>query len=491
MKAEGRIKDRPSPHSALCLLPSVFIVALFLTTAAIRIPGIFTEFWGDEIWSWSIAGQLHSVMDVLLAAPAHIDNNHLLNTLWLYLVGQNQPVWLYRLPALVAGIGSVAVAGRIMMRLGRVEAIIAILLLGFSYPLIFYSSEARGYSFAVFFSLLSFDFLQQALADSPQKKLANELLFGLACMAGFLSHLTFLHIYAGALVWSMVRVRRLEPTTRLRALRLARLHAIPLISALLLFHFFVHDMVVGGAPPTSPPAVFLQTLSLTAGGTDAGLLAVIAAVMAGGFFIAGLLYLAEREEGGGTAEWTFFLVAVAIAPALACTRDLCFSLHPQPLMPRYFLVCISMLLLSACPLLAWIWRRGYLARRILAAMSFVYLLGNGRQMEKFLALGRGHYGEALAQIASQTADSNIAISSDNPIRTNMLIQFYGQRIAPGREIRVDTESHSWLILNRYEVDANPTFSYGNHLYSLISVYRYAGFSGWAWDVYRLQEPGER
>jgi len=466
------------------LHPSAFkalLAIVLLAAAALRIPGLFTDFWGDEIWSWSIAGQLHSVFDVLMAAPAHIDNNHPLNTLVIYLMGQNQPVWLYRLPALLAGIGSVALAARIMSRRGRVEAIIAALLLSFSYPLIFYSSEARGYSFAVFFSLLSFDSLQSALASHAPKKYAMELLFSLACVMGLLSHLTFLHIYAGALVWSMIRIRRLEPTTRLRACRLARLHFIPVIFSLLLLHFFVRDMVIGGAPPTSSRVVFLQTFALTAGGAETGALGLLAAIIVGLFFLGGLVFLARD----GTAQWTFFLVAVLIAPALATARDLDFSERPQPLMLRYFLVCIAMLLLSVCPLLGYLWRRGPICKLLISLLFFAYIVGNEWHVESFLKSGRGHYAEALDQIARQTTGPTIAISSDNPLRTQMLIQFYGPRIAPGRRITVDADPHAWLILNRIEPETMAVMTYRNKLYSMVYNYPFSGLSGWSWRIYRI------
>ena len=142
---------------------TIVLALLVLLAAIVRIPGLFTDFWGDEIWSWSIAGQLHSARDVLLSESARIDNNHPLNTLWLYTCGQDASVWLYRLPALLAGIGSVIVAVHIMSRRNFIAAVAAAVLIGFSFPLIFYSSEVRGYSLAVLFGLMAFDALEIAL----------------------------------------------------------------------------------------------------------------------------------------------------------------------------------------------------------------------------------------------------------------------------------------------------------------------------------------
>lgn len=464
---------RSSPARTAILLASAFLIV-----AGLRIPGLFTDFWWDEIWSWSIAGQLHSAIGVLLAEPAHIDNNHPLNTLWLYLLGQNQPIWLYRLPALIAGIASVGLAARIMLRRGVTEAVIATVLLGCSYLLIFYSSEARGYSFAVFFSLLSFDYLQRALKPEGGGRVA-EIMFGLSCTLGLLSHLTFLNIYAGALVWSMVCVRRLEPTTWLRIRRLMRLHAIPLIAAALLFHFFVRGMVIGGALPTSPGAVLLQTLSLAAGGPETGRVALLTAIIAGLLFFAGLVYLAMERS----SSWIFFLTSVVIAPVLASTRDLCFTLRPQPLMLRYFLVCIAMALFSVVPLLAYLWRRGLAYRVVVALFLALYVGGNLFNVGQFLKSGRGGYGEGLAEIAAQVPGSTFAIASDSLPHTDLLVQFYAPRVAPRRHIRVTSTTQSWLILNRLEQIAPATAEFNDQPYHLKYIHAANGLSGWTWEIY--------
>jgi hypothetical protein len=473
---QAKLIEAPATNASTA---TITLAILILIATVLRIPGLFTDFWGDEIWSWSIAGQLHSVTDVLLSAPAHIDNNHPLNTLWLYLIGQDRPVWLYRLPALLAGAGSVVLAARVMSRRGQAEATIAAILFGFSFPLVFYSSEARGYSFAVFFSVLSFDFLRTSLLDQTQGKRSAEFLFGLATILGFLSHLTFLHIYVASVVWSMVRVRKLEPNTRLRALRLARLHAIPLVFLLLLYRFFIQGMIVGGAPPNSPAAVFLQSLSMVGGGVDAGPLALLAAIVVGAIFIAGLLYLAPEKSG----QWIYFLVAVVVSPAMACTRDLYFSERPQPLMLRYFLVCMAMLLLAIVPFLAHLYRQRGFSRLAIVGALLLFAIGNFRSETLFLANGRGHYSDALRHIVATSDERVLTLSSDNPLRTQMLVGFYAPRLAPNRKISVSAEPSKWLILNRADDVALPARDYLNSRYLLESSYPYRGLSGWTWEIY--------
>jgi hypothetical protein len=456
------------------------LLLIVVLAAALRIPGLFTNFWWDEIWSWSIAGQLHSVAGVLLAEVAHIDNNHPLNTLWLYLMGQRQPVWVYRLPALIAGVGSVALAARLMLRIGKLEAGIAALLIALSYPLIFYSSEARGYSLVIFFSFLSFDLVQRSLQAPSQKSYGIECLFGISAVLGFLSHLMFVNAYTAALVWSWVRVRELETTTGARLTRLARLHTIPAIGVLLLFHYFVRGMVDGGAPPTSPRAVVLQSLSMTVGGPGSGGFACITAAIAISLFAGALIYLKKAKS----AIWVFFIVAVVVAPAMMCTRALYFNARPQPLMLRYFLISIAMILESTCPMLAYIWRRSSIGRTALKMCLCLYAMGNLIHLCAFLAVGRGHYEEALTEIANQAHGKTIALSSDNPTHIDLILQFYGPRVSQTHQFTVDTDPHEWLILNRIGSNEQPTLDYSGRQYFLVRVWPSTNLSGWGWHVFR-------
>ena len=64
---------------APCWLP-------LLVAIVMRVPGIAQDFWFDEAWSWLLVQQLvASPLDVL--TRVHVDNNHPLNSLFLYLFG--------------------------------------------------------------------------------------------------------------------------------------------------------------------------------------------------------------------------------------------------------------------------------------------------------------------------------------------------------------------------------------------------------------------
>jgi len=63
-------------------------IALVLPVAVgmyLRLKGVFTAFWLDEIWSLKLVRDLGSPLEVVTGL--HIDNNHILNSLYMYMIG--------------------------------------------------------------------------------------------------------------------------------------------------------------------------------------------------------------------------------------------------------------------------------------------------------------------------------------------------------------------------------------------------------------------
>jgi hypothetical protein len=155
-------------------------------------------------------------------------------------------------------------------------------------------------------------------------------------------------------------------------------------------------------------------------------------------------------------------------------------------MLRYFLVCIALLLLSITPLLASLWRRHPRARLVMYLALAMYLCGNVAHLRNFLAMGRGHYGQAMAFIAQRSAGGPIALASDNLLRTDPLVEFYGPRVAAGRIVTLDGEAEPWLILNRATGDGAAFIHFKRHLYEFMQAYPSIDLSGWTWLVYERQ-----
>jgi uncharacterized membrane protein len=132
---------------------AVVVIAGVLQVLAAR-----GDLWFDEIWSLRLAEKVDSAVEIVTILIR--DNNHILNTLWMYTVGDPSWLMIYRLPAVSAGVGAVVLSGLIARRWGTTAAVLGLVLTGLSYPLVHYSSEARGYAPAVFFgfaALLSLD----------------------------------------------------------------------------------------------------------------------------------------------------------------------------------------------------------------------------------------------------------------------------------------------------------------------------------------------
>ncbi|HEY3054053.1 MAG TPA: hypothetical protein VGK04_11770 [Thermoanaerobaculia bacterium] len=89
------------------------------------------DLWYDEIWSLHFAGMASAPLDI---AHFHHDNNHVLNTVYLFLVRTQPLLYVDSLLAVVCGVLSVLVAGWIVREWGRIEALSAMLLTGIAYP---------------------------------------------------------------------------------------------------------------------------------------------------------------------------------------------------------------------------------------------------------------------------------------------------------------------------------------------------------------------
>ena len=109
------------------------------------------DLWLDEIWSLGFALDSSSAADVFCRFKH--DNNHVLNTLYLYLVSHADDFMVFRTLSVLSGIASLWLLTWIAGQERRkTEAMLVLIMAGSSYPLLLYFSEARGYAPAVFMS---------------------------------------------------------------------------------------------------------------------------------------------------------------------------------------------------------------------------------------------------------------------------------------------------------------------------------------------------
>src|SRR4029079_4856878 len=160
--------------------------------AALRLPGLWTDLQLDEVWSIENASAAASWFEIL---RLKIDNNHHLTSLYMHGLGPNAAAALYRVPAYVLGVATVPLAWLVASRDSRTTAVVSTVLFATSAALVFYSSEARGYSTVVFLTLAAWYCLQR-YAESP--KTSYLIGFAVTSVLGMMSHQTFAFFFLGA-----------------------------------------------------------------------------------------------------------------------------------------------------------------------------------------------------------------------------------------------------------------------------------------------------
>lgn len=471
----------------------VILLLLVLVAAILRLPGLLDDFWLDEIWSLSIALKLRNPVDVLLSPEARWDNNHPLNTLFMWLVGDRPQWWIYRIPSYITGTASVAMAAIIMRRRGSGEAVLAALLVGLSYPLIFFSSEARGYAMVVFFALLAFDAADRYLA---KPRWTSAAVFAVACVLGLLSHLSFVHILAGIVAWTTYRLTRaLRPGVA--ALQLLRLHLVPLLGLVGIYMTFVRHLTIGGAPPTPLWKALAESVS--------GLVAIAGPVWMELLIAAAVLalfgWMAIDLRRRGSDLWVLLLVAIFLSPSVAILRQ-ALLLPPdkiQPIAPRYFLVLLPFLFMAASDVLARVMRH-----RGVAVLFGAFLACSLWQTAWFIRVGRGQYSDAVRYMTANAlpdAGSVVPVLADNAYRTRMPLEYYSRVLPLERRLHVygstedgsppvfDRGSPVWLV--RHDITRHSpgvqSFEVLGRRYFYDREFTYYGLSGYSWYVYRRSE----
>jgi hypothetical protein len=469
------------------------VMAAVVLGAALRVACLSAEPWLDEIWSWELAQEAGSVAGIFLRLRH--DNNHHLNTLWLlYCPGGAAPA-VYRLHSLLAGLASIVLAALVARRWGRPDAVFAAFLVAGCYWLVLSSAEARGYALAVLFALLALHSLWHYLDSGSRPALAT---FWLASMAGFLSHLTFVHAYLGFVLWSLRRWGKGSPPGgQVRGLVVC--HGVPALFFAAFYFLSVRGMEVGGGPPAATAEVLARLIGLGLGGPAEGWAVVPWLVLAGVLFALGMALLL-REEGD---VWLFFAVAVVGSPALFLVR------RPPFLFERYFLIPFAFFLLLSGHALGALWRRGAAQPRgrgwqrcLLAVLVLVAVLaGDCARVAEFSRAGRGQFREALAWVARHDSGPVIAVTGNHDFRVQKYVDFYARYLEGTTEVvylpasELPAGGVRWLLVHQPDDQPEPgevqSDAAGN-AYRLVQAYPSRGRGCWGWFVYRREpDPGGR
>ncbi|MCB9888633.1 MAG: hypothetical protein H6836_03575 [Planctomycetes bacterium] len=474
--------DTAPRRRALPLLIAVLVVAGVLRGLAVR-----DGFWLDEAWSWVWLNKLQSFTDVFTKSELKHDNNHPLITVWMYSVGDRDAWVLYRIPSLFAGIATVVLFSE--RRAGASGVWLPAGAAAVSYPLIVYSTEARGYALAVVFALLGFRLLQRFEASGFRMRIAEVVTYGLVCCFGLASHLVFVHFLVAGGLWSAVAALRRLPF-RVAVVRLAVLHGVPLGFAAWFYWTMVRVLRPGGA--SGPPlSVVMQDLCawFTGAPNEAW------AAFGGGLVLLGLAAQeCWRRACQGSTVWVFVLAVAVVVPVLVLAANPVEGI----LYPRYFLVgTIFVLLFAASSLVRMLHVPGPL-RWGAAVLVLAFVVGNVVRTVAFLSGGgRGQYRAAVEHIGRRSGAS-FTVGSDFDFRTRILLGYHkrflqrGQQLAYLRDPQGRPRGDWFLVQSEwYPEDPRPRPRFqqrfavpGGPAYELDGVYPFYGPSGCTWALYR-------
>ena len=461
----------------------IAFAAVFAAGAALRSVALQDGFWLDEIWSVHFASAVSGPLGIL--TEIHYDNNHYLQTFWMWLLGPTPHWTLYRLPSLAAGLISIALAFWAGRRLaGELGGALAAAFFAFGYPMLHYGTEARGYALAALFALAGYCLLI-ARELEPRRRAAA---FAVVAALGLLSHLTFAFFLAAA--WAWLSLQALQRRLRLSAIDIAAYFLLPLATLAALYLLDVRHIQIG-----------------IGGGEHRTLEEVVASFLGYGFgfpryglaFWAGTLGLAAVVVHGVRALHRQDRDQEA-ALALLCLPlplfGLAFMSGPV-LVERYLFIALPFLYLLAAAAIADL-RHSGVRQKVAGALALtVFFAGSLAYDGEFLLRGRGHYRAAVEYLAANDPAPVIEAASDQPWRNGMVADYYSVFLPAGRRLvvsnhRTKANPPSWFLAHRIQdEDPEPPETFNDPLgdrFRLAARFDKWGLSGFRWFLYRRETP---
>jgi len=467
-------------------LPLLLLVILIVPAAALRVLATHNGVWLDEIISLQIAKEVKSPWQVF--SGVHNENNHYLNTLYLYLVGQQSYAPVYRRLSVVFGIGLVAAGYWLLARRSRGEAVILAGLLACSYPLIHFSSEARGYSGALLGSVVACAALVRCMEQSSRwRLLCMGLAYGLALVLAILSNLTacliWLPLAAGSLLIFMGRPGRVKS-----ALLWIAINVLPAsVLTALYFLDLRHLPPLGGGPRMTLAHGLGRLLSLALGWPARDALTVWIVLIP---LIALTVWQLAAIRKAGDPSW--ILLALIYLMPLACILFIKLAFFS----PRYFLVVVPFVYVPLAMLLARL-ADARAGRALLAVVLALFVVGQARLYLSFLRVGRGQISAALRYMITDTPSPELRVASNQDFRALMELNYYAPRVLGDRQLAYVTLQNQvrfpadWYIFHGEGHDPpGPAVFYAQNqpAWYRVAYFGSSELSGQALTIYSHQPP---
>ena len=465
-------------------IPDTILLLLFIASAVLIVTTACGDLWFDEIWSLYFASNANNLRELFTRFTC--DNNHLLNTLYLYTISTTHIFVLYRLLSIFSGLGCLVFLCKLARLRNRMEAVIVLVLAGLSSPLIVFFSEARGYAPALFFALAAFSV---CTAYTPPLSRKTLLLFWLAIMLGLLAHATFIIFLAAMLIYSVLREGLTKSPIHRKIHNLYSFYAIPLLFCTGYYALFIRSLQIGGGPSLSVTNVLGKTFMLLLGLPDNTESRSVATALFCIILTCGT-YIRYRDHDN---TWLFYPLMLLVTPAL-----LLMAAHPTFLYYRYFIVCFPFFYLLLGRLLSSMHTASFPgAKTMLIILLLLYASGQFTRIIPLLRHGRGSYLAALRHITANSTNQAVRVGSDHDHRNIMLVTFYAQFLSSGQSIRYIErqnwfqEKPDWLITHSIVTTSIPPQNISMPdlgTYQLVTNYPHAGFSGWTWFLYKAGSP---
>jgi len=460
------------PHPDRCDLAAAAIILVATSVFVICARG---ELWFDEVLSLQWAKNASTPWQ--LVTDYRHDNNHLLNSLWLWLVGIKAPELVLRALAVASGAATLVLVYLLGGIFSPRTKLVPLILAAGSYAIVLYSSEARGYAPALAASL---GCLWIWLRVEGKPTLPTLLAFWTMAAAGLLAHPTVVYFLAALGCWQLGRKHLAVPAT-LGDLRNALWwFALPAGLALLLYIFFFRGMDVAGGPTLKPMAIaadfFHYGLGIP-GGPDHRWLTVTIGV---GLIVAGLAWGLHRLSG----QRIYFLMLLLVFPVLGywlAGREYVYF--------RYFLVCLPPLFLLLGCLAERLWLAGQVGK------AFVYValaFSVGSQIPPILELARQGRGacRAVLQTIKQGSGETTDVFSDHDMMVGMVFEHYrasepgGDSIVYRTQWSMPTGHCEWLLAQPGPLPITPTREIDGQTYQHVQTFFRSSVSGADWILYR-------
>jgi hypothetical protein len=392
------------------------VVALTAVGFLLRLFAARGDLWLDEIWSIQNLQPIDNVGGIFWGISQ--DNNHILNSLWLWFVGPNATSIVVRLEAIVLGSLTIPVAAKLCARSGAAAGLAGAALVAGAAIFVHYGSEARGYAGLILMIFIAAEALENFLEDPSKNR--SRLLVGAAVALGALFHLTMLTAAFTLILATLARIYFATRaagcvTSAARDLAMpAVLGALPALGFLVAGALNTHKIQLGDQVPFSFARLAQGVTSLYEAtlGLPYDLPIWMAAAMAIVLTALGALLIAPERR-------ILPLACLLVPPTLAALVGL-----PNVHIVRFYLIGAVGVVILLSDLIGRLWSTRHVA--FVVAICLALTIGNGLHVAQLLARGRGNYEEVIRRMESAGAAT---YASNMPAEVGRTLRFYDRRFA--------------------------------------------------------------